>query len=455
MSLPPHCTPTTALLAWLSSHLQTCVPTPLALTSSLLGTLSILSWLFAQLPQIYKNYKIQSTAGLSFFFLTEWLLGDLTNLLGALFTHQATWQVIIASYYTFVDICLVVQFVWYSYLKPRWRGASLHSGGSSGGDDGDSDIFDALSPINTEFSGDGHTHVHGHGQGLHLRTEMQQSHQQQTQPLRQQDDDKKDAAQPAARADAPLFTPVDYDRKSTDFLEPDQKKGFDWTAMASPRTVLTGAVASLSSSARAAPVPLLLSLRAMQVQTQQTSTSLETIGTIISWCSTLLYLGSRLPQLYKNWRRKSTAGLSPFLFLAAFCGNFFYSASILTNPNAWSDHGPYGGHGWADEKGSDRVDWVLRAAPFFLGAAGVLFMDGMMGVQFLMYGEREEEMVKVRDARGYSRWEKVNGWMRGWVPTMSKARVVDLAESQRLLAESREIERFHNRYGGVSQSTTW
>jgi hypothetical protein len=34
----------------------------------------------------------------------------------------------------------------------------------------------------------------------------------------------------------------------------------------------------------------------------------------------ILYLGSRPPQLYKNYQRKSTEGLSPLLFMAAFCG---------------------------------------------------------------------------------------------------------------------------------------
>ena len=116
-ALPDHCTPTTDFLLRFSSTFHVCIPTPLAFISNTLGVLSICSWLFAQLPQIYKNYNLKSTSGLSIFFLVEWCLGDLGNLLGALFTHQAQWQVAIGGYYVFVDVCLVLQWVWYERLK--------------------------------------------------------------------------------------------------------------------------------------------------------------------------------------------------------------------------------------------------------------------------------------------------------------------------------------------------
>ena len=96
-TLPPTCEPANEFLYHLSAFFGTC---------------SIVSWLFAQLPQIYKNHKLKSTSGLSAFFLTEWLLGDVTNLLGCLFTGQASWQIIIAGYYVFVDCCLCAQWVW-------------------------------------------------------------------------------------------------------------------------------------------------------------------------------------------------------------------------------------------------------------------------------------------------------------------------------------------------------
>jgi hypothetical protein len=135
--------------------------------------------------------------------------------------------------------------------------------------------------------------------------------------------------------------------------------------------------------------------------------------------------------------------------MAAFCGNFFYSTSLLTNPNAWYDFPPYGGHGWVGGEGSERWLWIARAAPFFLGAAGVLGLDGAMGIQFLLYREsKEEKIVKIRDSKGRSQWQKVSGWMRGWVPSMTgKERVVAREEGERLLSESRELAR--SRYGSI------
>jgi solute carrier family 66 (lysosomal lysine-arginine transporter), member 1 len=434
LPLPEHCSPVTPALTDLSTYFHICVPTPLAALSTLLGTLSIVSWLFAQLPQIYKNYQLQSTAGLSVFFLVEWCLGDATNLLGGLFTKQAGWQVVVASYYVFVDVCLVCQYFWYTYFKPRIEGTSLHSAGSSDRGDADSEIINSLSPINSNFATDGPS-------------------------VSIEEDDLKSTSLPKP-IDSPHFSEIKYaagtPTSPAAIPFPDQRSTSIFS-YPSPRTILQIAtISSLATGTNAAPTSFPTHLpRIVHLVRMETTT--EVAGTILSWCSTVLYLGSRLPQLYKNWTRQSTAGLSPLLFFAAFCGNFFYATSLLTNPNAWHNYHAYGGHGWAGSEGNKRWEWIARAAPFFLGAAGVLALDAAMGVQFLLYGERnEEKLVKVRDGYGHSRWRRVSGWMRGWVPTIpGKERVVDLAESQKLLDESRELDRqfghhsFHGEYGAV------
>ena len=421
LPLPHHCDPTTPFLYDLSTYFHTCIPTPLALLSTTLGTLSIVSWLFAQLPQIYKNYELQSTAGLSIFFLVEWCLGDTTNLLGALFTRQAGWQIVVAGYYVFVDVCLVSQYFWYTYIKRQVEGWSLHSASDSDtdADDSDSEVINNLSPINSNF-----------------RPEVSTQGEADTGP----------AAKPQP-VDAPRFANINYEKGASSPSSPIVVRIFEsassaWNPVPSPRTVLyVSALCALMSTASGSPTPA--ASQPIPSHLHRVSTPTEIAGTILSWMSTILYLGSRLPQLYKNWDRQSTAGLSPLLFMAAFSGNMFYSSSLLTNPNAWNDFPPYGGDGWAGPEGSKRWEWIARAAPFFLGAAGVLALDGAMGVQFLLYRERtEEKIIKVRDALGRSRWQKVNGWMRGWVPSVAgKERVVAIEEGERLLSESRELER--------------
>ena len=74
--LPPHCSPSTPVLVLLSRMFGACLPSYLALASTVAGLLSIVSWLFAQMPQICKNYRRRSVDGLSLGFLAIWLAGD-------------------------------------------------------------------------------------------------------------------------------------------------------------------------------------------------------------------------------------------------------------------------------------------------------------------------------------------------------------------------------------------
>ncbi|EME47311.1 hypothetical protein DOTSEDRAFT_69293 [Dothistroma septosporum NZE10] len=398
-ALPDHCMPQNDFLLRFSSTFHVCVPTPLAFTSNFLGALSIISWLFAQLPQIYKNWAIQSTSGLSIFFLVEWCLGDLSNLLGALFTHQASWQVAIGAYYVFVDLCLVGQWVWYERLKHGHPVFRVWNEASAGRRDDVDGARGAMEQVVIE--GDSHASK------------------------------KQSSTRPRIIFRTPTFQREA--EKSSLYNTPNntiQRLGAASSPMPSPspRTMLF--LACLIAIAQASPVktsppPTTLST--------PTPTPVETAGTILSWLSTILYLGSRLPQLLKNYTRKSTAGLSPHLFIAAFMGNLFYSSALATNPSAWEDFQPYGGGGWAGPDGNDRMKWILAAAPFFLGAFGVLGLDGSVGVQFLMYGERKEELMVVEEEGQRSRWRRVSGWMRGWVPGSFGGDAVKAVEERTLL----------------------
>ena len=54
-------------------------------------------------------------------------------------------------------------------------------------------------------------------------------------------------------------------------------------------------------------------------------------------------------------------------------------------------------------------------------------MDATIGVQFMLYGEDiEKSVVLVKDREGRSRWRKVTGWMRGWVPSPSPGKRAEM-----------------------------
>ncbi len=415
--LPPHCSPSSDFLAQLSIHLGVCLPTPLALVSSTLGLLSIASWLFAQLPQIFTNYALGSTSGLSIFFLVEWCLGDTTNLLGAIFTQQATWQIVVAAYYVGVDVVLVGQYAWYTHLKPARRKrratrSSIRTSTRDGDEDG-SAVDEMTQAAREGMSRIGRTLPVSLDQVLHDHRMASQRSSDPSKP------NEKDGSSREPMWIIPATRPMAAPPRSISPLTPPKSLLY--------LSLLCAVVTAHPSAAhRSAGMDAKL--------TQETAATIA--GRILSWSSTLLYLGSRLPQLYKNHSRRSTSGLSAKLFIAAFFGNLFYSTSLLTNPCAWSDMPAYGGGGWVGPEGNSRAEWVGRALPFWLGAAGVLALDGAVGVQFLMFRDVVEKDI-VRDETG--RWRRVRGWMRGWAPTaraFSPSRVRH-EEDERLLASSR------------------
>lgn len=422
-SLPKDCTPTNSFLINISSSFHTCVPTPQALVSTCLGFLSIGTWLFALPPQIYKNFAQRSAVGLSIYFLAIWFCGDFSNLLGALFTGQASWQVVVAAYFVSMDLVLIGQYGWYTGLQ-SWRQRKFNDrSGNSGGYYGSSgDVLEGISPPDSmETSDDGEANT----------------------PPAKKDPDSKSGLDAKPTSQRQNFQKNHVDTTHTYYSEkPSRRK-------------ITRIQTRVPPSAPAQTLIFLTTLVALAaaspVQSARTASPaanpLELTGRILSWFSALLYLGSRLPQIYKNQYRRSTSGLSPSLFAAAFMANVFYSTSVLTNPLAWASYPPHGLHGWAGPEGSDRGTFVALAAPFWLGSAGVLVLDGTIGLQFLRFGEgRAEKGAVVREGRR-GRWHKVSGWMRGWVP--SPGPVARPNEEERSLLGGEEDGEGGGRYGGT------
>ncbi|XP_012577890.1 PREDICTED: lysosomal amino acid transporter 1 homolog isoform X1 [Condylura cristata] len=99
-------------------------------------------------------------------------------------------------------------------------------------------------------------------------------------------------------------------------------------------------------------------------------TQQEIIGFVIGSISSVLYLLSRLPQIRTNFVRKSTQGISYSLFALVMLGNTLYGLSVLfKNP----------------EEGQSEGSYLLHHLPWLVGSLGVLLLDTIISIQFLVY----------------------------------------------------------------------
>ncbi|KAF1568775.1 UNVERIFIED_CONTAM: hypothetical protein FQV15_0015263, partial [Eudyptes pachyrhynchus] len=97
-----------------------------------------------------------------------------------------------------------------------------------------------------------------------------------------------------------------------------------------------------------------------QNQSTNSLDMIEMSGFICGYISCVFYLGSRFPQLYKNFRRRSTEGTSYLLFALAMMGNCTYGLSLVLKMPATE---------------SFRALYFLHHLPWLIGSFGVLFLD--------------------------------------------------------------------------------
>jgi len=76
---------------------------------------------------------------------------------------------------------------------------------------------------------------------------------------------------------------------------------------------------------------------------------------VLGYLSALLYLSARIPQIYHNYRLKSTEGLSLLFFMFSTLGNLSFSLSILF--------------------ATTNMDYLMLNMPWLIGSAGTIVFD--------------------------------------------------------------------------------
>ncbi|TIA87962.1 hypothetical protein E3P81_03725 [Wallemia ichthyophaga] len=242
--------------------------------SEIFGYLSVLSWLCAQLPQVYKNHKLKTIEGLSVEFIITWLIGDLLNLLGCIYTNQLPFQVALSLWFILVDLALTGQYLQYrNYQDDRGRSTTR--------------MITHRQTVSLSIN-----RVSDRSASVKPPVTLKRSRRSQTHSVRRAENSRS-------------------------------------------RTFVSLVALGLTVGVGAAPTLPLPSISAKGLVSDDLAII---IGKLSSWACVTFYLSSRMPQIYYNYQRKSVEGLSVFLFLFALLGNSFYTMSILSSPRFQQSH---------------------------------------------------------------------------------------------------------------------
>ncbi|CAE6500451.1 unnamed protein product [Rhizoctonia solani] len=411
--------------------------------SNVLGLVSSAAWVGAQFPQLWTNYRLQSAEGLALPFLANWLAGDTTNLIGCILTNQLPFQTHLATYFVWIDTCLLIQYMYYEWYRAR-DPLKLEV----------DTTVDQISPLTASP-----TITVGHLAastsslpGRPPRSRMR-SHSYTRQPLPLPEDlhDEIGGEHPAMTESfhseyrrggslASRGRTLDRDgevdtgsrRKrisqtsgrgaSLVFLAVFGLWGFSTgrgriedagTGLVKIGRVLSRSVENtvhpsvyFATSSESIPLHYVPSPAIMATEGQdqlpptappppsddepdRTSWSWR-VGRISAWTCTTLYLTSRMPQIWKNYTRQSVEGLSISLFIFAFLGNFFYVGSVLTSARMFG----------AD---AQRLQYLKDSLPYLLGSGGTFVFDFAIVIQSFIYrGLRPVKVTHDEPRRRYS-----------------------------------------------------
>lgn len=123
---------------------------------------------------------------------------------------------------------------------------------------------------------------------------------------------------------------------------------------------------------------------------------LDPLGQVFGYLCAAFYLGSRVPQLLLNYRRKSTEGVSMLFFLFACMGNLTYVMSIFAYEPGCSRFESYDdGRGGCEsgERAREYGQYILLNASWLIGSAGTLVLDLVISGQFWIYRNQKSESV--------------------------------------------------------------
>ncbi|CAI7626881.1 unnamed protein product [Penicillium glandicola] len=360
--------------------------------SGICGSISIACWVVVFSPQIIENFQRGSADGLSLIFLIIWLAGDVFNILGAVLQGVLPTMIILAVYYTLADIVLLGQCFYY-------RGFNLREELSP------SATPDLFAANVSDAERNGAEHQPEPTERSSLIPKPSGNLQDPTINLTgQQPEDRNRPLSTGRRHSAgsfhDIFHPsVDATHLSpaTPFIEPTSDSARRRAQQVRRRRIsaLQSVLFNLTAVALVCAAGVLgwFVSPAAKFSPDPEPLAMDVLGQVFGYFCAVLYLGSRLPQLLLNYRRKSTDGVSLLFFLFACIGNLTYVLSILAYSPICQDGSPEEDMGHHRHRTQCRPGeaatlygrYVLVNLSWLVGSAGTLLLDMAIFTQFFLY----------------------------------------------------------------------
>jgi len=349
--------------------------------SGICGSISIACWVVVFSPQIIENFRRSSAEGLSIEFVIIWLAGDVFNILGAVLQGVLPTMIILAIYYTIADIVLLGQCFYY-------RGFTLRDPRPDKPVNTGEDAPTERTPLVRDGRPNGHITNPPNAADVE-RTRSQSSIGDRFANL---DGTHMSPAVP--------MHPQPKDATDTEALKPTPPRSWTQAVVFNGTSIILVVIAGIAGyylSPSSPPKTDHHHHGPTPADEQAHSLQFSLWGQIFGYICAALYLGSRVPQLLLNYRRKSTEGLNALFFLFACIGNLTYVFSIFAFEPICS--APRHGH-WREsdcrpgEAQALYGRYVLVNLSWLLGSLGTLFLDMGVFAQLWMYrGSAREEAV--------------------------------------------------------------
>ena len=270
--------------------------------SGVFGSASLAAWIFLFIPQLIENYKNGHAEGISLTFLFIWLVGDVTNLAGAIWAGLVPTVIAIAVYFCFSDFVLIGQCMYYNALNRRKEAKKAAARDLSGQRDGTAVEESEQAPL---LNGNNRTPPAG--------------------PKRRLTDVTDDnLGLPGSRRRSSRRLSSNARRNSRNSLERILEEPTRLSAWVK-NTVSILLVCAVGAAGWAIawktgawrPTPI-------EEESKRGPVGAEILGYISAVC----YLGARIPQIIKNQRDRSCEGLSLLFFMLSLLGNLTYGAGV-------------------------------------------------------------------------------------------------------------------------------